>query len=58
MFMVKLCTIVDSREVVRFVTAMDLGLPVLLINDPLSRVMSCSSNSNFPVGKSTEISQY
>ena len=35
---------------------MDLHLPVLLINGLLSRVLSCSSNSNFPLRKSTEIS--
>ena len=58
MFMVKLWTgsYKNTREVIPFVTAKDLYLPVLLINDLLSRVLSCFSNSNFPVGKSTEIS--
>ena len=51
MFMVKLWTdsSKNSREVVPFVTAMGLHLPVLLINDLPCSVLSCSSNSNFPI---------
>ena len=46
----------NSREIVSFVTAMDLHLPVLPINELLSRVLSCSLNSNFPVGNQLKFS--